>query len=376
MRLESLDVVVVGAGIIGCASARALADAGLRVGVVDPASPGSQASSAAAGLLSPQYECDGPGPLFQLGDRSRALYPEFAAELRSETGIDVELRAEGTLVLALTLEDESVLRQREAWQREADLAVELVEAEQLRELEPWAAPTARCGLFLPNDIQADNVKLCEALVAALKRRSVSWFLGKSASAVKIRDGRLEGVRLSSDDLIPAEQVVLAAGAWSGGLSGLPRRLPVRPIRGQMVQLEDAKSPLQLTLASRRGYVVPRLDGRILAGSTIEDVGFERDPTAAGVLSVFTAAFEIAPALSEARLTGVWAGLRPGTPDELPILGEDPEVPGLIYATGHFRNGILLAPITAKIVAGLAMGGESVVELSHFRAERFSEREAA
>jgi glycine oxidase len=366
------DLVVVGAGIIGCACARSIADAGLNVVVVDPGPPGRGASSAAAGLLAPQYEeSGGADPFFDLCDRSRATYPDFAGALREETGLDVELRREGMLVLALTDDDEEELERRLAWQRDAGLAAERVDADTLRTMEPLVTPEARWGLYLPNDIQVDNVRVCQALTRSLKERGVEIRVGDPVAALEVHGDRVTGVRLASGERLRAGRTVVAAGAWSAQIGGLPRPLPVRPIRGQMVELQSRGPGPNRILASRAGrYIVPRLDGRLLAGSTVEEAGFDASPSADGLLGILQAVQRIAPELRGARLGPTWAGLRPGTPDGHPILGPEPEMPGLIYATGHFRNGILLAPITALVVAELATDTKPRLDLSPFRPDRF------
>lgn len=377
---DRFDVVVIGAGVIGCAAARAAADAGLQVLVLDRGDPGHEASSAAAGLLAPQYEAltiESPegssdaDPLFNLCHRSRALYPDFASALREETGIDVELRREGTLVLALSDEDERRLDEQLSRQRAAGLAVSRVEADRLRKLEPLASPDARWALSLPQDIQVENVRLCQALVRSLHDRGVQVRSGDPAIALEVRSSRLEAVRTASGERAVCDRAVVAAGAWSGTIGGLPRPLPVGPARGQMLELREVDPLPHRILASGRGcYLVPRLDGRLLVGSTVEYAGFSSDVTAGGIRDILDRALEIAPQIITAPVSRVWAGLRPVTPDELPILGPDPDVPAIIYATGHFRNGILLAPITAQIIAELLADGTSTVALSSFRPERF------
>ncbi len=370
MTLAS-DVIIAGAGIIGCAAARALSDAGLSVTIVEPGQPGREASSAAAGLISPQYEGHGPDPLFELCHQARALYPDFVGTLHDETGIDPEMRREGMLLLALTESDEIALAELQRWQERRGLRVERIDSPEVRKLERFANPSVRWALYLPDEIQIDNAKLCQALFRSLERRRIDWRLGESVAEVEMEAGKLRSVRTASGDRIPGRRLVIAAGAWSGRLAGLVRPLPVRPLRGHIVQLQLAQGAIQRVLASRRSYAVPRRDGRLLLGSTVEDVGFDPGPTSGGVREVLSNAFEIAPELANARMTKAWTGFRPGTPDGRPIIGEDPEVPGLIYATGHFRNGILLAPITARLVAALASGAAVDQDLSDFSPARFS-----
>ncbi len=368
----SPDVIIAGAGIIGCAAARALSDAGFSVALIDPGRPGHEASSAAAGLLTPQYEAEGPGPFFDLCNRARALYPDFVESLITETGLDVELRREGMLVVALDAEDDAALESMLDWQQKADLRVERIAAGSLQEMEPLAAPAARWGIFLPDDIQVDNVKLFSALIRSLQHRRIEWHHDDAVEELKTSGGGVAGVRLTSGVRLSSDRVVIAAGAWSGRVRGLPRSLPIKPLRGQMVELDVPGAGPQRCLASRRAYAVPRIDGRLLVGSTVEDVGFRRGVSAGGVHEILRNLLELAPGLGSARLTRTWSGLRPGTPDGLPVLGEDREMRGLIYATGHHRNGILLAPLTAAIVTALATDSPPGLSLAPYASDRFGE----
>ena len=364
------DVVIAGAGVIGCAAARALALDGFRVTLVDPKPPCREASHAAGGLLTPQSESTGPGPFFDLCRRARSLYPDFVAGLLDETGIDSELRQRGMLLVAIDDDDETVLEESLRWQTTQDLRVERLSTEALREREPLINPAARWGLYLPDDVQVENRRLCAALVASLNRLGVDWLIGDRVESVEVRGSRLNGVSLASGTRLGCASFLLAAGAWSGQVQELPRRVPVRPLRGQMLQMSSLTPVPEHNLGSPRGYLVPRVDGRILAGSTMEDVGFRREISVVGIREILDTVLELAPDLATARIESAWSGFRPGTPDELPIIGPDPEIGGLIYATGHFRNGILLAPITADLVAELMRGDEPLTDLEAFRVGRF------
>lgn len=366
------DVAVIGGGVIGCAAARALADAGLRVVVIDRGEPGREASAAAAGLLAPQYESEGTGdPFFDFCHRSRALYPDFVGALREETGIDSELRRDGMLVLPLTREEESDLEDRFERQRRAGLSVERIDRDRLQALEPLVNPDVAWALFLPEEAQVDNVRLCRALVRSLELRDVALRTGDPVLGVVVRDGRVRGLELASGERVQTDRVLLAAGAWSGTLAGLPRELPVRPARGQMLEFRGPRAPRRILAVPRGGYIVPRLDGRLIVGSTEEEVGFDPSVTAGGIADILGRALRLAPDLRHALLTAAWAGLRPGTPDGRPVLGSDPEIRGLLYATGHHRNGILLAPLTGQIVAELVRGHAPALDLEPFRPDRFA-----
>jgi glycine oxidase len=349
------DVVVVGGGVIGCAVARHAARGGLRVVVVERATPGMEASHAAAGMLSPLAEADAPGPFLDLLLRARAMYPAFAAALAEETGIDVGYGDAGTLYLALRDEDEAELEHRFAWQSAAGLSVERLDAEAVRAVEPAVSPATRWALRFPGDHQADNRALGRALWGAAARAGVDFRLGADAVAL-LRDGdRVAGVMLAGGERIEAGAVVLAGGSWAGRMEGLPRPLPVEPVHGQILALESIPPLFRHVIDSPRCYLVPRTEGRVLAGATVEHLGFRKTVTPRGLLGLLAGAVEIAPALADAAVVETWAGLRPGTPDGFPILGPDPDLAGLHYATGHFRNGILLAPLTGELVGEGLLG---------------------
>ncbi|HEX7241549.1 MAG TPA: glycine oxidase ThiO, partial [Longimicrobiaceae bacterium] len=364
------DVVVVGGGVVGCAVARHLALRGARVTVVERGRPGEEASWAAAGMLAPLVEADGPGPFLDLLLRAREEYPAFAAALREETGIDVGYSDAGSLSLALTDADERTLEARFAWQSAAGLPVERLTAEETRALEPEVAPSTRWALRFPGDHQVENRALARALWTAAARAGAGFRLGAAVAGVTRSGGRVSGVRLESGETLEAGSVVVAAGAWSGRLAGLPRPLPVLPVHGQILALEAAPQRFRHCVDSPRCYLVPRADGRLIAGATVERGVWRRAVTPAGVCGILTGAVEISPALADLPLAATWSGLRPGTPDDLPVLGPDPELPGLFHATGHYRNGILLAPLTGEAVGEAVLGGEPCVELAPYSAARF------
>ena len=365
--MATSDVLVVGGGIMGCAIALRLAQAGVGVTVLERSIPGAEASSAAGGILAPQKESAGPGPLLDLGLRSRALYPRFAEELRELSGIDVGYQPCGLLTTAF---DEATLHKLEAtsaWQRAAGLRADLLSADDARTLEPRLSPKLQGALHLPDDHQVDNQLLVRALSMAAERQGARFRTGY-VRGLHVRGDRVEGVDLDGETL-HAAQVIIAAGSWSGLVNGAgidPR--VVRPVRGQMIELQARLPPFSRVLFSPRGYLVPRRDGRVIAGSTMEQVGFEKEVTAGGLAAILGMALELCPELAQVSVSRTWAGLRPFTEDFLPLIGPGP-MPGLLLATGHFRNGILLAPITAKLIAELVLGRSSSVDLSPFRFDR-------
>ena len=365
-------MVVVGGGAVGLAIARELGLRGLSVVVVERGKLGEEASHAAAGMLAPQAEADCADDFFRLQCAGRDFYPAFAEALREETGCDIELDRTGTLYLALTEKDEAELERRFAWQTQAGLSVERLTAENARLLEPALSPRVRFALRFPNDWQVENRRLTMALAESLRVSGVRAWADTPAAALHVEGGRIAGVRVLNGYL-SARTVVLAAGAWSSRIpfaeapgeriAGVAtERLhhpKVEPVRGQMLcyQQPDPRTPLvRHVVYSPRGYVVPRRDGRLLAGSTTERAGFDASVTAAGVEAIKRNAREIAPGVGSLAVEESWAGLRPRAGDGLPLIGESAEAAGLFYATGYYRNGILLAPAAGEIIADLVTGG--------------------
>lgn len=364
------DVAIIGGGIIGCALARELAQAGARVTVLERGRPGGEASAAAAGMLGPRAECDAAGPLLTLGVASLALYPDVVESLREESGIDPEYEREGILYVALDADDEHVLAERAAWQRRAGFTVERLTAADVRALEAGLTGDVRSGFVFPDDHRIDNVRLTRAYAVAAVRLGVDVRAGCPVRRVLCERGRTTGVE-SGGAIVAAGAVVNAAGAWAEELTPRPGCLPVKPVRGQMVTLATEGPAFRHAIYSRGVYLVPRRDGRLLAGSTYEDAGFDKRVTAEAVGGILGRTMRLAPFLGRATLGASWAGLRPGTPDSLPILGTDPEITGLHYATGHYRNGILLAPVTACALAALVLGAQTSYDLTPFKVERFA-----
>jgi len=363
------EVVVIGGGVIGLAIARALALRGVRdVTVIDKDDFGREASWAAGGILAPQVEADAADDFFRLAHASRDLYPDFAKELRSESGIDVELDTTGTLYVALTEAQESGLRRRFCWQQNEGLEVEWLTREEARALEPCLSENVRCALKFPNDFQVENRRLIEALLLSNRKSGVSLIDHCAANQVSVAGGRVLGVE-TSQGFMAANCVVLAAGAWSSMLdpAGI---LQVEPIRGQMLCFRSEPQIARHVIYGARGYLIPRQDGRLLAGSTSEPSGFDKRVTEKGVETIKAMAREITPEIATVSLIDTWAGFRPREQDDLPVLGMCPEVEELFYATGHYRNGILLAPITGQLVAEAIAAGRVPDLIRPFSPERF------
>ena len=381
------DAIVVGGGLVGCLAARALADDGRRVTLYERgAALGRKASTAAAGMLSPQMEwaedilVEGAidaarriDAMLDLGIAARERWPAFAAALEAETGHELHYRHEGTLVVALTDEEAAELDERAGAQRRRGLRAEWLERDRVRELEPGIGGDARGALYIPDDRQVDPLPLMAAAAAALAARSaVRVETGTTVRAIRSAAGGVTGVTIEAGGKAggtDAPLVVLAAGAWSAGIAGLPRPLAVHPVKGQMAALRPAPMPIRHVVGGRGAYCVPRDDGRVVVGATVEDAGFDERVDPAAVDALVAAAAAAVPALAHAPVESRWSGLRPGTADDLPVLGADPQLAGLLYATGHYRNGILLAPLTAEIVAALARGDDPPVDTTPFSPAR-------
>ncbi len=369
--MRDMNVVIVGGGLMGCGIALRLRQAGARVTVLERSIPGAEASSAAGGILAPQQESEGPGPFLELGLRSRGMYADFAAELLALTGVNVNYLPSGLLHLAFDEAEAQRLEATVGWQSALGLRAELLATAEVRALEPQLSPQVVAAARFQDDHQVDNRLLARALTMAAAKVGVTFRTGYVRGVVE-EHGRAVGVDLDGDTL-RADAVVIAAGSWSGLVQGIaldPR--VVRPARGQMVQLQTRLPLFSHVIFSNKGYVIPRADGRIIAGSTLEFAGFEKNVTAEGLHRILSLAMQICPALASAPVQETWAGLRPYTEDHLPILGTGP-LPGLFLATGHFRNGILLAPITAKLMAQVVLGESPSVDLAPFRFDRFPRR---
>jgi glycine oxidase len=364
------DLVVVGGGIIGLAIAREAALAGMRVALLDRGLPGSGASTAAAGILSAQWEAGGPHPLLPLLLHSRALYPGFLRAVGREGGLAIAIRPAATIQVARTAAGMARLERHGAFQRSRGLPVERLSRRDLRRLEPGLADDFAGGLLLPRDGAVDTVRLLAALRRAAARAGVRIHQGTPATRILAARGRVTGVA-TGGRRFPAGAVVIAAGAWSGSLAppGAPP-LPAHPVRGQILCLRAGRAAPRHVIESEAGYLVPRSAGRVLAGSTMERVGFRKGVTASGIAGLARAAAAMIPALRDAGVDATWSGLRPATADGLPAIGAA-TVPGLYYAAGHLRNGIVLAPATARQVVRLLLGKGPEVDLEPFSPRRFA-----
>ncbi|MCZ6918051.1 MAG: glycine oxidase ThiO [Gemmatimonadetes bacterium] len=350
------DVIVVGGGLVGAACARFLALRKLSVHILDSGDEPGAASPAAAGMLAPLAETAAENPLLRLHVRGRDMYHALAPDLKEETGIDIGLWTEGILHVALSPDEVGRLTDEIAWQRQMGFNVDWLAQDDIRNRYPSISPEALGAKLAPEDGALEPVPLLKAFLASATRHGASLTRGVRVEALLTEHGRTVGVRAGSETFT-AGAVVLAAGAWSGRIGGLPRPLSVEPIRGQMIAVDwPTDEPPAIALAGS-GYVLHR-NGDALAGTTMEYTGFETSVTPEGMAQVRHAMRSIYPTLEGATVKRSWAGLRPGTPDGQPIVGRDAESEGLWYATGHGRNGVLLAAITGEVI-GQLFAGEAV-----------------
>lgn len=370
---ERFDLVVVGGGAIGLACAWRAARDGLRVCVLERGEPGGGATQAAAGILAPHTEAEpGRAAFAALGQHSLELWPSFAQDLAEVSGRDVGFERSGSLVVAFDRDElEALDREREMLTR-MGLEPRRLTAGECRVLEPGLAPACAGGLLAPHEAQVDPRRLAAALVRAIADSRGALRPGTEVASVVVEDGRASGVRLGDGTRLRAERVLLAVGAWTGENGLAPVRLPVRPVKGQILRLRAPAGarPAGRMIRSEHVYVVPRASGEVVVGATVEERGFDTAVTAGGVFELLREAYRALPEIAELELVEVTAGLRPGTPDNGPLLGET-GLEGLVVASGHYRNGILLAPASAEAIAAVLAGGRLPEIAAPFAAERFA-----
>jgi len=345
--MKSFDVAIAGAGLIGSSIALELAQAGLKVAVFDRAEPGREASWASAGILSPAPESPAMISMVPLAKASMNLYPALVANVEEISGEKVGFRPKGTIDVFFNKDAIPDLSTLIALHHGMGLKAEPLRPEDARELEPSLSPELEAAALRPEEASIDNRALTHAMLSAAKNSGVEVFARTGVTGIVQEAGRCTGLKLENE-IVSAKWTVIAAGCFSAEIEGVKEFAPVRPAKGQMVSLRADGLKIERVIWGEKIYIVPRNDGRILAGATVEYVGFDKQVTAGGIEKLLSAAIEVIPEFANARIEETWAGLRPDSPDHLPILGPT-DIDGLVIATGHFRSGVLLTPITARLV---------------------------
>ena len=365
------DAIIIGGGVIGCSIALSMAQSGLKVAIFERGRAGEEASWAAAGMLSPQTDARAQSAFFDLCMSSRSNYRSFASSVAEISGIDPQYQDDGILCVALTEDEACEMAKWSAWQKDQGLSIDYASGAAARDLEPEINVQAHAAAFIPADHQIENRRLMEGLSIAVRRVGVEINEAAEVEGLIVERGRARGI-LHRGEAVESGVVVMAAGCWSGNLlkqAGVT--IPVLPARGQMLALKGAALPFSRVIHGHKCYLVPRRDNRIVVGSTIEYVGFHKGITAMGIASLLSSATDLVPLLKDFEVVETWSGLRPDTTDHLPVLGPC-DIENLYLATGHFRNGILLAPITAQLITQCIVDGSAPDRITPFSASRFAE----
>jgi glycine oxidase len=368
--MKKYDVAIAGAGVIGGAIAFELARAGLKVALFDRQTPGKEASWASAGILSPAPETAGMIPLVAIGKASMALYPEFVKDMEGVSGENAGYRPKGTIQALFSRDARAELSTVIALHHGVGLKAEPLSTQEARKLEPALSEEMEAAILRPDEASIDNRALTETVLAAARKSGAEIFPASEVTAIGNQENRCAGLVVGSEK-IAADWTVIAAGCFSASIEGVKKYAPVRPAKGQILALRGDGLKIERVLWSENIYLVPRNDGKIIAGATVEDVGFDKRLTAGGMEKNLKGAIELVPALANAAIEETWAGLRPGTPDHLPILGPT-DLEGLLIATGHFRSGIILTPITARLIREWITLQRVSVDWDRFSPLRFSD----
>jgi len=375
--VKTYDIIIVGGGIIGGSIALYLAQRKLRVVVLDRQELMHEASWAAAGMLSPAPDSPAAISLVPLARASLALYPRFVDEVEEASGMQTGYRADGAIEVLCHGEAERELSTLVALHRGLGLACEPLPLDEARKMEPLIGREARAAAFLPDECSVQPRALTAGILAAAASFGVTLQPGFEVTSLVMEGNKCRGVETSSGEVFSASEVIVAAGCWSSQISQAAPYAPTHPVRGQLVALRHFGAPLRHVLRSERGYIVPRgaeSPQTVILGSTIENAGYEKRITSGGIEKILFAANELAPELAHAEIVETWSGLRPGTPDQLPILGSA-GIDGLVFATGHYRNGVLLAPITAKLIGEWIADRHTNLDWEAFSPLRFAPTEA-
>jgi glycine oxidase len=367
--MEIYDAAIAGGGVIGASIALELAKHGLRVVVLDRQEPGHEASWAAAGMLSPAPDSPDSLPILPLSKASAEMYPSYVAEVENLSQMNVAYRRCGTLEAFFGADAEQERDARVANVRNTGLEAETVSVEEARRIEPALSAGVGAAALLPNEAVVTPRDLMQAVLASCRNRGVEIRAGCAVKSVREQRNGAAGVE-TEPGFIAAKIVIIATGCFSSLTPHLQRWAPTTPVRGQMMALRHPGCAIEQVLRSEAGYVVPRSEGLVVAGSTLEQAGSVKEVTSEGLRQILEAGVALAGVLASAQVVDTWAGLRPDTPDHLPVIGAT-EISGLIFATGHYRNGILLAPITARSIRELIVGGKTSLDISAFSPLRFS-----
>lgn len=376
--MNSSNVLIIGGGVIGLSIARELHKGGVRrITIVERGRVGNEASYAAAGMLAPNAEATSADEFFRFCRDSCGLFPVLADELFEETGIAIELDRSGTLYAAFTEEDSAELEEKHRWQLEAGMNVKRLSAAETLDAEPHISYEVRESLLYPDDWQVENRRMLDALREYASRNGIEILENVEAKQLVTENGRVLGAATETERLT-ANKTVLATGAWTSFIKIGNGRMPfdVKPIRGQMISYRMTERRFNRVVCTPRGYLVPRADGRVLVGATVEDAGFDKAVTDEGVEGLRLAGTEIAPCLAGLEIDEKWSGLRPFAADGLPVLGAITGLEDVLIATAHYRNGILLSPLTAKVIAVMITRSESSELFEVFGAGRFERAERA
>jgi glycine oxidase len=367
-----MRVIIIGGGIIGASIAWRLARERADVIVLERARLGQEASWAAAGMIAPQAEAQVAGVFFDLCLAARRVFDATVDRLIADSGVDPEYDPHGILYIALDTAERAELQARARWHREAGAMVEELSGAEARKIEPAIASETLYALHLRDNRRVENRKLTQAYVAAAVKAGAQFREGVRVDSITMAGGRATGVGLHDGTALNADIVIVAAGSWSHHVRGVEAdRVALHPVRGQMLCFETRPQILTPAVFSMRAYLVPRRDGRILAGSTMEEAGYNKSVTLGGIEKISRGALAMVPALAELPFREAWAGLRPATKDLLPVIGPSPSVTNVIWATGHYRSGILLSALTGEVVADLVAGRAPSIDLAPFSPARFA-----